>query len=288
MSFILHPSLKTVYAAAGSGVPQQFSFDSVASFEDNFQYDWTPEHHPHLTQWIDSSYSDNITGDPITSITDRHRGYHNTVNINGSLSIGSINSINAIETDGSAYIGQTLGGKPRTTSGNHIFAGVSFIDGVGSASDELWNLNNIWKITAGNSSQFNGAIQFYNKGNKTLNLIGGPYSGPIIHVTLFHYSQSSTSLTKDFYVFINGGGNVAAGTNQYDTPINVGNYTNLSIHNGLDGKMGEFLIFASADRADYSLFYLLYVQKIEGYLAHKWGLTSLLPSTHPYKTVHPV
>ncbi len=29
------------------------------------------------------------------------------------------------------------------------------------------------------------------------------------------------------------------------------------------------------------------VQLVEGYLAHKWGLTANLPSTHPYKTVGP-
>jgi len=28
-------------------------------------------------------------------------------------------------------------------------------------------------------------------------------------------------------------------------------------------------------------------QKIEGYLAHKWGLTANLPASHPYKTVKP-
>jgi hypothetical protein len=29
------------------------------------------------------------------------------------------------------------------------------------------------------------------------------------------------------------------------------------------------------------------IQKVEGYLAHKWGLTASLPSDHPYKTVAP-
>jgi hypothetical protein len=29
------------------------------------------------------------------------------------------------------------------------------------------------------------------------------------------------------------------------------------------------------------------VQKAEGYLAHKWGLTSGLPNSHPYKTSAP-
>jgi hypothetical protein len=28
-------------------------------------------------------------------------------------------------------------------------------------------------------------------------------------------------------------------------------------------------------------------QKIEGYLAHKWGLTSDLPADHPYKNAAP-
>ena len=28
-------------------------------------------------------------------------------------------------------------------------------------------------------------------------------------------------------------------------------------------------------------------QKLEGYLAHKWGLTANLPADHPYKTVGP-
>ena len=29
------------------------------------------------------------------------------------------------------------------------------------------------------------------------------------------------------------------------------------------------------------------VEKAEGYLAHKWGVTSLLPADHPYKSSSP-
>ena len=29
-------------------------------------------------------------------------------------------------------------------------------------------------------------------------------------------------------------------------------------------------------------------QKVEGYLAHKWGLSGNLPSNHPYKIGHPL
>jgi len=48
----------------------------------------------------------------------------------------------------------------------------------------------------------------------------------------------------------------------------------------LCGRIGEFLITSGtqtqADR-----------EKIEGYLAHKWGLTANLPAAHPYKTTAP-
>jgi hypothetical protein len=46
------------------------------------------------------------------------------------------------------------------------------------------------------------------------------------------------------------------------------------------GKIAEILIFnavlSSTDR-----------EKVEGYLAHRWGLTAVLPAPHPYKSVAP-
>ena len=54
----------------------------------------------------------------------------------------------------------------------------------------------------------------------------------------------------------------------------------VKIGNGFDLKFSELLIFkdklSSADE-----------QKIEGYLAHKWGLNGDLPSSHTYKSVAP-
>jgi len=48
-----------------------------------------------------------------------------------------------------------------------------------------------------------------------------------------------------------------------------------------DGQIAEIVLTASAlplgDR-----------QKLEGYLAHKWGLTANLPADHPYKTAAPL
>jgi len=49
---------------------------------------------------------------------------------------------------------------------------------------------------------------------------------------------------------------------------------------GMEGYMAEVVIcdavLSSTNR-----------EKLEGYLAHKWGLESNLPSTHPYKSSAP-
>jgi hypothetical protein len=47
-----------------------------------------------------------------------------------------------------------------------------------------------------------------------------------------------------------------------------------------DGFVGEVIVIESADTATR--------QKIEGYLAHKWGLQSNLPTDHPYKAAPPL
>lgn len=49
--------------------------------------------------------------------------------------------------------------------------------------------------------------------------------------------------------------------------------------NPYDGTMCEAIIAPSLSTADQ--------QRLEGYLAHKWGLLGSLPSDHPYKVFHP-
>ncbi len=58
----------------------------------------------------------------------------------------------------------------------------------------------------------------------------------------------------------------------------IGSYDDGSLP--LTGYIAELLIISGAVST-------LNRQKIEGYLAHKWGLTANLPAGHPYKTVGP-
>jgi hypothetical protein len=57
----------------------------------------------------------------------------------------------------------------------------------------------------------------------------------------------------------------------------VGNNPN---NEPMGGTVAEIVVTASASST-------LDRQRIEGYLAHKWGLTANLPADHPYKTVGP-
>ena len=46
------------------------------------------------------------------------------------------------------------------------------------------------------------------------------------------------------------------------------------------GDIGELLVLPYIATVDS-------VQRVEGYLAHKWGLTANLPSDHPYRWMPP-
>ena len=76
--------------------------------------------------------------------------------------------------------------------------------------------------------------------------------------------------------------------NDYDNAINQNQDVRIMRNRAnerTDGRVAEFFTVAGApgtggtDVTD--------VQKAEGYLAHKWGLTSNLPVSHPYKSSAP-
>lgn len=89
-----------------------------------------------------------------------------------------------------------------------------------------------------------------------------------------------------FSLFLNGTclGTVSQalqkGANTATSRMFVGAARDDSLNGVLDGEVAEIIAYqgdiGDADR-----------QKIEGYLAHKYNLTTNLPSTHPYKTVAP-
>ena len=79
---------------------------------------------------------------------------------------------------------------------------------------------------------------------------------------------------------------IGTGTSQSTTAFSVtagyiGSGTAVSISNRyFDGKISEIVLLPQEAST-------VTRQLVEGYLAHKWGLTTNLPAGHPYKTVGP-
>jgi hypothetical protein len=109
---------------------------------------------------------------------------------------------------------------------------------------------------------------------------------------------ASTTTTKQFYLFgctndnstttlkgwVNGTSvGTKTGNNAACTGLVLGSfYTTNNINTGdnFNGLTGEIIMYNGALSDEYR-------QKVEGYLAWKWGLVGSLPSGHPYKTVQP-
>jgi len=115
-------------------------------------------------------------------------------------------------------------------------------------------------------------------------------------------SWNSKSLTRNQYHIVScwfnktgnqigvrvDGSNAFTPVNDYDNEIQTRQQLRLMRNRSsqeLDGKLAEF--FAVANIPGTSGTDLTHLTKAEGYLAHKWGLESSLPSSHPYKTSAP-
>lgn len=66
-------------------------------------------------------------------------------------------------------------------------------------------------------------------------------------------------------------------------PVRIGAYSDASLNptGFFYGTISEMILVSS------TLLTTIERQKMEGYLAHKWGLTANLPNDHPYKSVAP-
>lgn len=133
------------------------------------------------------------------------------------------------------------------------------------------------KIRANSTSQFRARVELQN--GATVNLNPSPiidYSGaPHLFVV------RCDSAAQQIEVWIDGG--MVASEVGYTTPIAASDNLRLMRHFGsalrLEGALGEVVAIGSALPADR--------ERLEGYAAHRWALTGLLPAGHPYKSAAP-
>lgn len=111
-------------------------------------------------------------------------------------------------------------------------------------------------------------------------------SGPLIVCAQFNFSAATLgiSINGGEFVYRSGGFQSAGQTEASLGMQSVGSSNNgasaFTPSNAVGKKIGCFIAISAATAAEDR-------QRIEGYLAHKWGLTANLPAAHPYKVAPP-
>lgn len=180
---------------------------------------------------------------------------------NSSTTASGIGTIGAYinDTTYSAFFvasADTVGTNSANTYENEALFG----DGAGYLGGYLRSNNTVGIYSY--LSSYATATQSYTAGS--LALFGFEHSGGSIRIRLNGGSEATSALSQT---------NVGA----MRQPLQIGRQYNADTY-CFDGKMGEVIFYQKALAASQR-------QAIEGYLAHKWGLSASLPSDHPYCNV---
>ena len=260
--------------------------------------DWSPSDVT-LSGWVDASDSENYTasGTTLTGVTDKSGT--SSFNVNGTPTIVSagLNSLSVFDFSGTSenimsasYISHTDG------SGNHWAIGVFLADNVNNKRDSFWSFHTTtspvrdYSISSATSSNsWPGEIDLDGLSNNRISSTMGngqdwSTSASIDnwHIVVAIFNKTGNRIQ----VRLNG--SFVVNVSDYDNSIQTSQELRLMRNRGsvhLDGRVAEF--FSVKDIPGTGGTDISDVEKAEGYLAHKWGLTGNLPVTHPYKNSAP-
>ena len=241
--------------------------------------------------WFDASDTSSYTlsGSNLTSVTDKAGNFN--INVDGTPTRVSngLNNKNVWDFNGSESLISTNSG-PYASGGNHWAIGVFQFHTTTSTKDSFWSADGgrTYAISSSNSSNnWYGEIDYDGSNSIVNGKARNTFTQGINQSTWAIVAVIANKTDNEFYGRLNG--SIKTNVDVYNNSMNT-NCTDLRMMRNrsgvkLDGRMAEYFHFASyvgGDTNNYSE-----VWKAEGYLAHKWGLTSLLPSNHPYKNNPP-
>ena len=151
-------------------------------------------------------------------------------------------------------------------------------NGAGSIMTYTWG-NSSWRFETGSSGVFNGRMRWRDGDNHSWKFTTSQMNTPVqFNLIAATFDESSNNYTVKLWLNSNlhttnsSGGDVLP-DNGY---IKIGKG---AAHAAI-GDYAEALIFSSVNST--------VIEKMEGYLMHKWGLAANLPNSHTYKTNGPV
>lgn len=262
------------------------------------QTSWDPTDIP-LVSWIDASDSSSYTlsGSTLTSVEDKTGTYNMFVGGTPTVSFGNLNGLNVFNFDGNGeYLQSTNQYRLQVSSGNHWAIGVFRYDSTNSDKDSFWSYetngspkrdyaissgssNNTWSGELDLDGLFSNRISSSIGNRLQWSGLGGlnRYQWYIVAV---YFNKTGNQIGLRF----DGRTNSFSPVNDYDNSLLTNQELRLMRNRSsqeLQGKLAEF--FAVADIPGTSGTDMSNIEKAEGYLAHKWGLTNSLPANHPYK-----
>ena len=287
-----------IISIAASNVNSQTVFPSLSGIHYKKSTDWSPSDVT-ISGWIDANDSENYTesGTTLTGVTDKSGT--SSFNVNGTPTIVSagLNSLSVFDFSGTSenimsasYISHTDG------SGNHWAIGVFLADNVNNKRDSFWSFHTTtsperdYSISSATSSNsWPGEIDLDGLSNNRISSTMGngenwssSASMDNWHIVVAIFNKTGNRIQ----VRLNG--SYVVDVSDYDNSIQTSQELRLMRNRGsvhLDGRVAEF--FSVKDIPGTGGTDISDVEKAEGYLAHKWGLTGNLPVTHPYKSSAP-
>jgi hypothetical protein len=261
---------------------------------------WNPSDSISTSFWIDGADTNSYTlsSNEYTAVTDKS-GNFSTITITGTPNnLTGLNGYNTFSFDGTEDF-TTSSEQAVASSGNHWCAGVFHYTSVDNVKDSFWSVENNtvsasskrdYAISASNASTWDGELDLDGlSSNRISSTIGNSqaWDSGLSNHTWYIISLFLNKTGNQIGCRVSGA-NIFTPVNDYDNAINTNQDVRICKNRGgnrLAGKCAEFMIVA--DLPGTGATDITTLEKAEGYLAHKWGLTSNLPNDHPFKNVSP-
>ena len=264
-----------------------------------FTRDWKPWMLGNdLSLWLDPSDTSTTTysGTDLTAITDKTGTA--TMTVNNTPSKGTTNSLEIIVFDQTFNEYLQSDTTTQAVSGNHWALFIGQIATPNNTKDSIWSFETNqspkrdYAVSASNASQFDGELDLDGLSSNRIsstagNLIEFTAQTPIQPNTNFLILCYFDKSHGEIGVRVNGS-NAFTPETDYDNNLRTTAGMNIFRNRGSQsygGKMFEFMV--SQGQPGIGSGNKMYIEQAEGYLAHKWGLTSNLPVSHPYKNTAP-
>ena len=250
---------------------------------------WSPSNDITTALWLDASdtTSYSLSGATLSSVTDKSGNFTVSVVNTPTRVSADLNGLNVWDFDGTESLITNSG--PWASSGNHWAVGVVEWHVVDNNKDSFWSADGTrtYALSSSDNSAWDGEIDY--DGSNSIS------SGRAKND--FTVSISSNTWTIISIVF-NKTGNQIFGRLNGTTRTSIDPYSLSMDTNATDvrmmrnrsgqktnGRMAEYFHVAGVPGSGGTN--IDDVEKAEGYLAHKWGLESNLPVSHPYYSSAP-